>query len=61
MYGRSRHSRYGGSWYQSIFWFALGILAGQILRFNITLGDDDYQSQTTPAQIVQTLEGTHNA
>ena len=59
MYNRNRYSRYGGNWYQSVFWLLIGILIGQFFRFNITLGDEQ-QSQTAPVQITQTLEETHN-
>ena len=58
MYGRSR-SRYGGNWYQSVFWLLIGILIGQFFRFDITLGDEQ-QSRITPAPIAQILKDTQN-
>ena len=59
MYGRNRYSRYGGNWYQSVFWLLVGILIGQFFRFNITLGDDQ-QSYIAPVQIAKT-EDKNNA
>ena len=44
MYSRSRYGRYGGNWYQSVFWLLVGILIGQFFRFDITL--DSAQSPT---------------
>ena len=59
MYGRNRYSRYGGGWYQSVFWLSVGILIGQFFRFNITLGEEK-QSRIAPVQIAQ-IEDKDNA
>ena len=45
MYRRSSYSRYGGNWYQSVFWLLVGILIGQFFRFDIVL--DSAQMPTT--------------
>ena len=47
MYNRNRYSRYGGNWYQSVFWLVIGILIGQFLRFDIRLQDSSAQVQST--------------
>ena len=54
MYGRNRYSRYGGNWYQAVFWFAIGLLVGQIFRFNITFQDSER------TQLQPTLQATKN-
>ena len=34
MYGRNR---YRGNWYMAAFWLVIGVLIGQVLRFDIDL------------------------
>ena len=48
MYRRSSYSRYGGNWYQSVFWLLVGILIGQFFRFDIVLDSAQTPTQTQP-------------
>jgi len=55
MYNRNR---YGSNWYQAAFWLIVGILIGQVLRFDIDLAPRE--NSAAQVQTAQTTEDKDN-